>query len=261
MSTKIRNQTRPVITFGSSKGGPGKSTACCLLAAIFAEIAAKHGQTIAIIDNDKNQHSGDWGRSNQSPSNIVVYKEQDLYALWDLVEQCRSKHYITLIDNEGTGNDLSVQSMFQSDLVLVMCKPSPLDFIEAKKTIKEIRHHEKTHKNKVNYKVLFTETKSTAAVTPRLERIIIDEFIELQVPMFGNSLSDRTQYKSIFSVNADLQNMLVHAESKYEKEQIKKAITNCRNVCKEVIGYMNEVMGQQESSNKYLENATEEEGV
>jgi chromosome partitioning protein len=54
---------RSIITFASSKGGVGKSTACAAVAAALA----KRGCAIAVIDVDQNQTLHRWFSTHKPP--------------------------------------------------------------------------------------------------------------------------------------------------------------------------------------------------
>jgi chromosome partitioning protein len=59
----------PVISFISTKGGAGKTTA----AAILASVLADNGASVALLDIDPNQPLMKWSSGDKLPVNLEVF--------------------------------------------------------------------------------------------------------------------------------------------------------------------------------------------
>jgi len=117
------------IAFAHTKGGVGKSTLCLLVA---TELASA-GASVLIVDADQKQRSClQWlercrhaGTLPQTLKGVGVSNMEELKA-----ELKRCEHDITLIDVQGSMNDLLIAAVVGSDLTLVPTKANAMEMIE-----------------------------------------------------------------------------------------------------------------------------------
>src|SRR3954449_1286356 len=143
----------PTLTFASSKGGCGKSTAAVLLASALAERSA-----VTLIDADPNQPVMYWSKRPGFPKNLAVVGGVTQDTLLDAIEDAEGKTPFVIVDLEGTANLLVSQALSRADLAIVPLKGSTMDAIEALKLVKFITQQERAYRREIPYRLLYTET-------------------------------------------------------------------------------------------------------
>jgi chromosome partitioning protein len=187
----------PTITFASSKGGCGKSTAAVLLAAALAERSA-----VTIIDADPNQPIVLWSKRPGRPQNLTVVGGVTQDTLLDAIEDAEGKTPFVIVDLEGTANLLVSQALSRADLAIVPLKSSTLDAIEALKLVKFITQQERAYRKDIPYRLLFTQTPP--AIRSRTLKAIEADLLGQGVPMFSTALHDRDAYRAVFAMGGTL---------------------------------------------------------
>lgn len=187
----------PTITFASSKGGCGKSTAAVLLAAALAERSA-----VTVIDADPNQPIVRWSKRPGRPQNLTVIGDITQDTLLDAIEDAEGKTPFVIVDLEGTANLLVSQALSRADLAIVPLKSSTLDAIEALKLVKFITQQERAYRRDIPYRLLFTQTPP--AIRSRTLKAIEADLLGQGVPMFSTALHDRDAYRAVFAMGGTL---------------------------------------------------------
>lgn len=187
----------PTITFASSKGGCGKSTAAVLLAAALAERSA-----VTIIDADPNQPIVLWSKRPGRPKNLTVVGGITQDTLLDAIEDAESKTPFVIVDLEGTANLLVSQALSRADLAIVPLKGSTLDAIEALKLVKFITQQERAYRRDIPYRLLYTQTPP--AIRSRTLKAIEVDLLGKGVPIFNTALHDRDAYRAVFAMGGTL---------------------------------------------------------
>lgn len=187
----------PTITFASSKGGCGKSTAAVLLAAALAERSA-----VTVIDADPNQPIVRWSKRPGRPQNLTVIGDITQDTLLDAIEDAEGKTPFVIVDLEGTANLLVSQALSRADLAIVPLKGSTLDAIEALKLVKFITQQERAYRRDIPYRLLFTQTPP--AIRSRTLKAIEADLLGQGVPMFSTALHDRDAYRAVFAMGGTL---------------------------------------------------------
>lgn len=179
-----------VIAVASKKGGVGKST----LTQVIAQVLAKHGQKVTILDADPNKPQARW-RSGDSKFKIEV---QDNITESNIIKVINSidEGYV-LVDLEGVGSRLVARAIAKSDLVVIPIQASALDASEAGKTIGLIFEEEEVLERKIPFKVVLTRTNP--AIRSKIEKKITDDLNEAEMPLLKNQLNERSAFKNIFS--------------------------------------------------------------
>ena len=189
----------PVISFVSSKGGVGKSTAVLVLAGEFARAGASR---VAILDADPNQPLAAWARLPNRPAKVSVIGGVTEETVIEVIEKQAAEAPFVLVDLEGTATMVAAYAISRSDLVLIPCQGSHLDAAEASKAVRLIRRNETAFKREIPHAVLVTRC-SAAYVTKGL-RHILGEFERHEVPVLRTQLMEREAYKAIFSIGGSL---------------------------------------------------------
>jgi chromosome partitioning protein len=187
----------PTITFASSKGGCGKSTAAVLLAAALAERSA-----VTVIDADPNQPIVRWSKRSGRPPKLTVIGDITQDTLLDAIEDAEGKTPFVIVDLEGTANLLVSQALSRADLAIVPLKGSTLDAIEALKLVKFITQQERAYRKDIPYRLLFTQTPP--AIRSRTLKAIEADLLGQGVPMFSTTLHDRDAYRAVFAMGGTL---------------------------------------------------------
>lgn len=126
-----------VIALGGTKGGTGKSTQCCNLAAM----RAKAGRRVLIVDTDKQRTAADWGSFRQDAEITPRIKVESKYikardanelgqkgrALIQDVNEAAQLYDDVLIDSGGEDSPALRFIMLCADLMLVPFAPSGPD--------------------------------------------------------------------------------------------------------------------------------------
>lgn len=189
----------PVISFVSSKGGVGKSTAVLVLAGEFARAGASR---VAILDADPNQPLAAWARLPNRPEKVSVIGGVTEETVIEVIEKQAAEAPFVLVDLEGTATMVAAYAISRSDLVLIPCQGSHLDAAEASKAVRLIRRNETAFKRAIPHAVLVNRC-SAAYVTKGL-RHILGEFERHEVPVLRTQLMEREAYKAIFSIGGSL---------------------------------------------------------
>ena len=189
----------PVISFVSSKGGVGKSTAVLVLAAEFARAGAPR---VAILDADPNQPLAAWAKLPNKPAKVVVIGGVTEETVIDVIDAQAAEAPFVLVDLEGTASMVAAYAISRSDLVLIPCQGSHLDATEASKAVRLIRRNEHAFQREIPHAVLVNRC-SAAYVTKGL-RHILGEFERHAVPVLRTQLIEREAFKAIFSIGGSL---------------------------------------------------------
>ena len=213
----------PTIVFASSKGGSGKTTAAIVLA---SELA-RQGADFTLIDADPNQHLAGWG-NNVGGLNVVTTTQDTI--LQDTEKAERSTPFV-IIDLEGSANITMSYAISMADLIIVPCKPSDLDGKEAIKIAGFIRQQEKVMNKPIHFALLRTQT--SAAIHTKIERAIVDDFLNSGSDIFTNRLIDREAFKSIISYSCFIHDL--DTTNRKQEEAKGRAIMTANAFALEVI--------------------------
>lgn len=218
----------PIIVYASSKGGCGKTTACIILA---SELT-RQGVKFSLIDADPNQHLMSWAK-NANCENITKATQSDIL---EKIEEAEEKTPFVIVDLEGSANMTMGYAISKADLVVVPCKPSDLDGMEAIKIASFIKQQEKVLGRKIKYALLRTQT--SAAIHTKIEQAIVDDFKNIGSEIFNNRLLEREAYKSIISFGCYIHDL--ETNNKREEESKEKAIITANEYALELIGKVTE---------------------
>jgi len=181
----------PVISFATSKGGSGKSTALIILASVFAH----EGGRVAVIDTDPNETVWRWAQKSGRPENVTPYKARNDDELMDAIDSARDRgHQLILIDVEGRASALGNLAMSSATLTVIPVRPSEPDGVEASKTIKAIRAIERAIQQEKRYCIVINGLNG--AIRTRTFFDVKATFDSAGIPMAAH-LVDREIYRRV----------------------------------------------------------------
>ncbi len=181
----------PVISFATSKGGSGKSTALIILASVFAH----EGGKVAVIDTDPNETVWRWAQKTGRPANVTPYKARNEDELMDAIDAARaSGHQLVLVDVEGRASALGNVAISSAMLTVIPVRPSEPDGVEASKTIKAIRAIERSTGLEKRYCIVINGLNG--AIRTRTFYDVKATFEQAKIPMAAH-LVDREIYRRV----------------------------------------------------------------
>ena len=122
-----------VITIASSKGGPGKSTICMLLAGRLAH----DGLKVAALDADPAGAFSRWAtRTYEGVPLFTAEAEADEARLAHLIDARSRTADVVLVDTAGFGNRAASVAMTSADAVLIPALSGEADVTEAENTVR-----------------------------------------------------------------------------------------------------------------------------
>ena len=181
----------PVISFATSKGGSGKSTALIILASVFAH----EGGKVAVIDTDPNETVWRWSQKPGRPDNLTPYRARNEDELMDTIDMARdSGHQLILVDVEGRASALGNVAISSAILTVIPVRPSEPDGVEASKTIKAIRAIERSTGLEKRYCIVINGLNG--AIRTRTFYDVKATFEQAKIPMAAH-LVDREIYRRV----------------------------------------------------------------
>ncbi|MBP2159074.1 MULTISPECIES: ParA family protein [Asticcacaulis] len=191
----------PVISFATSKGGSGKSTALIILASVFAH----EGGKVAVIDTDPNETVWRWSQKPGRPDNISAYKTRNEDELLDAIDAARaSGHQLILVDVEGRASALGNVAISAAMLTVIPVRPSEPDGVEASKTIKAIRAIERSTGLEKRYCIVINGLNG--AIRTRTFYDVKATFEQANIPMAAH-LVDREIYRRVLMEGGTIYDM------------------------------------------------------
>lgn len=215
-----------VISFATSKGGAGKTTACIVLGTTFADQLK-----VSIIDADPAHRIKRWADKGPYPESISVIECADENKIMDVIEAEQEKSDVVLVDLEGVASKLNSYVFSMSDLVIVPTGDEQQDVEDAILTLQQIKLDSRASRRDIPAKVLFARTK--AAVKSRLEKKLNAQMRE-NVDCFEAELKTRTAYSSIHNSGGNLDSLPSDVSG------VDKAKENAREIAKEIIATFQE---------------------
>jgi chromosome partitioning protein len=173
-----------VITIASSKGGPGKTTVCMLLAGRLAH----DGLKVAALDADPAGAFIRWATR--------TYEGAPLFAAEAQAEEARLAHLIdaqsqtadvVLVDTAGFGNRAASVAMTSADAVLIPALSGEADVTEAENTVRLVEGLARAARREIPARVLLNRMKRT-----QLARHAMRELAAL--PLLTSTLADLVAY-------------------------------------------------------------------
>jgi chromosome partitioning protein len=175
-----------VLTIGSSKGGPGKTTIAMLLA---GRLAA-NGMKVAALDADPTQAFMRWGTQTYEGAPLLTMEaEADETRLAHLIDAWSQSADVVLVDTAGFGNRAATVAMTSADAVLIPTLSGEADVTEAEKTVRLVEGLARAARREIPARVLLNRLKRT-----HLARHAVQELKAAGLPLLTTTLGDLVSY-------------------------------------------------------------------
>ena len=169
-----------VLTVASSKGGPGKSTICELLAGALASSCE-----LVVLDADPTQALSRWASGAYEGPAFRAIAEPDETRLAHLIAEHSEAADLVLVDTAGFGNRAATVAMTSADAVLVPTLAGEADITEAEKTVRLVEGLARAARRDIPTRVLFNRVRRTT-----LSKHADTELTRAKLKRLDASLSD-----------------------------------------------------------------------
>jgi chromosome partitioning protein len=173
-----------VLTIASSKGGPGKTTFCQILAGRLAGTLK-----LVALDADPTQALSRWAANAYEGPAFEMHSEPDEARLAHLIAEKAEAADFVLVDTAGFGNRAASVAMTSADSVLVPTLSGEADITEAEKTIRLVEGLARAARREIPARVVFNRVRKTT-----LGRHAVAELAAAGVSRLNTSLSDLVAY-------------------------------------------------------------------
>ncbi len=212
----------PIIAFGTTKGGSGKSTACVLVA---GEIADR-GENVLILDTDPQQTTMKWFErcqaAGQTPERIQVVPCLSEIALGDRLKAL-PQNGVVLIDTQGALTPALAIIASRADLIVVPSRATKTDVVEAAAFVKYTEHFRQDGVR------LFLNSVDAIAMKTAVFKEAVSYIAEEQVPYFTTMLYQRPIYSDVNDNKGTLSTI------KADPESVRKARANISALLAEIL--------------------------
>jgi len=212
----------PVISFASSKGGAGKTTACIVMASEVAQ-----STSVTIIDADPAQRLMRWSKKGPLPKGVSVVSCIDERVIMDAITDALTRSVVVLLDLEGVSSRLNTYAILNSDLVIVPTSDEQQEAEDAIETLNQVKMDGRSANRAIETRVLFSRTK--AAVKSAMEKEINAE-LRANVNCFATELVTRTAYSNLHKQGGGLRTL-----QGLKPDALEKAINNAETFAGEVL--------------------------
>lgn len=202
----------PVITFTTTKGGAGKTTAALVLASVLSDT----GASVAMIDADPNHPLTKWAGKATLPDKFSVHSVDEENVLETIEEQSAQSQFV-IVDLEGSANVAISYAMSLSTMVLIPIQASHLDADEATKTLKLVHRQRKTLQR--DFPCFCFWQRASAAIQTKSGKDMQAQFAEAGIPILGTSLIERDAFRAMFAYKMTLMQMSVEQSASIAKAQ------------------------------------------
>jgi chromosome partitioning protein len=186
-----------IICFANAKGGSGKTTSAALLG---SGLNAR-GFNVALLDCDPLFPLYHWGQGAVSDTSVVA-RTAEHGKLMSEIQRLKSRCDYCLIDLSGTTAHMRALCFALSDLVLVPMQGSAMDARGAAETIGLMQIVAENRRTLINTSVLLTRVNPL--VVTNAVKYAINIVHNLSVPLFRTPTIERSAYRDMFTLSADL---------------------------------------------------------
>lgn len=146
-----------VLVVASSKGGPGKTTVCELLAGALANECS-----LAVLDADPTQALSRWASQTYEGPAFRSVAEADEARLAHLIAEQSEQVDLVIVDTAGFGNRAATVAMTSADAVLIPTLAGEADITEAEKTARLVEGLARAARREIPARVLFNRVRRTS---------------------------------------------------------------------------------------------------
>jgi chromosome partitioning protein len=169
-----------VLTIASSKGGPGKTTICQLLAGGLASELR-----LVLLDADPSQALSRWAEAAYEGAPFETVAEPEETRLAHLIAAKAETADLVIVDTAGFGNRAASVAMTSADAVIVPTLSGEADVTEAEKTMRLIDGLARAARREIPARVLLNRVRKTT-----LARHAAAEVISAGLAQLATTLSD-----------------------------------------------------------------------
>ena len=182
-----RDVMTKIVTLCTTKGGTSKTSLTASLLSYW------HGKKkrVAAVDADPNCNLTRW-LDKGGLSDIPHVAETNEGEIIEAVENISSERDLVLVDVAGFGNQSMVYAIGISSFVIIPCRPSEDDVLEALKTKQVVANAAKLTRREIPYKVVLTQVKTGTLVIDHTMK----QFEAFSVPLFDTAIASRTIYQT-----------------------------------------------------------------
>ncbi len=173
-----------VLTVASSKGGPGKTTICQLLAGGLAG-----DMRVILLDADPTQALTRWATSAYEGPPFEAMAEPDETRLAHLIAAKADSADLVIVDTAGFGNRAASVAMTSADAVLIPTLSGEADVTEAEKTMRLVQGLARAARREIPARVLLNRVRKTT-----LARHAAKEVTAAGMAQLTTTLSDLVAY-------------------------------------------------------------------
>ncbi len=173
-----------VLTIASSKGGPGKTTLCQVLAGSLAGSCR-----LVVLDADPTQALSRWASGAYEGPPFEAIAEPDETRLAHLIGAKADLADLVLVDTAGFGNRAATVAMTSADAVLIPTLAGEADITEAEKTIRLVEGLARAARRYIPARVVFNRVRRTS-----LARHADTEMTKAKILRLNSNLSDLVAY-------------------------------------------------------------------
>jgi chromosome partitioning protein len=184
MTYPRRGAEMSVLTIASSKGGPGKTTVCQLLAGSLADESK-----LVLLDSDPSQALSRWAKSAYEGVPFETVAEPDETRLAHLIAAKADIADLVIVDTAGFRNRAASVAMTSADAVIVPTLSGEADVTEAEKTMQLIDGLSRAARREIPARVLLNRVRKTT-----LARHAVAEVTAAGLAQFTATLSDLVAY-------------------------------------------------------------------
>jgi chromosome partitioning protein len=178
-----------VISGVQEKGGSGKSTMLCAIAAFMAADGAR----VVIIDTDPQQTASQWAQKDLANVDVVeVGFDEQLSAA---IRQLSHNYDVIFVDTAGFKSTMAVHAIMRSNLVLIPSKASEPDARGAMKTLAHIKAIAESADKTIQSAVVLVDVDKASSIT----NAILEAFKSSGVEPLRSKLWHRTGFKEMHS--------------------------------------------------------------
>lgn len=216
-----------ILSFASSKGGPGKSTLTCLTASNLGE----RGARVAVLDADPSGRITQIGQVNNGALSklFTVYPKITADTLIPTIQKINEDYDFILIDPEGVLTDLIKQIAVVAHLIISPIKLGRGDLDEAEKTAAIIRAAGQAQGREIKHCLLANDvppsSRSMLAATyidllaksqsTLLKTIVHTRVAYIEAPDTGQTLSQLQRHKADHEITALVDEVIQSIASHY----------------------------------------------
>jgi chromosome partitioning protein len=188
-----------IVTFGSPKGGVGKTTASLTLANAFRIM--EPSKRVALIDTDLSVGSlSSFARRRTQNGHVEertrFYRLQtnDWTELSDLLDAATTWAELVIIDVQGTASGLNVQAASISDMLIIPTRLGATDMEPAIDYLNDVQGYTDAQGLTMEARLLLTFLSPPQFMT-RFERMMFEGIPKMDLPVLKAGLAARNIYK------------------------------------------------------------------